>query len=211
MSWLRKFRVVGLALLLAFGVSCSTTDNTPTDDPVSQPVLQPSQSLGTVLGGVVGDVGNVVDGTVGNVVDGTVGVVGGVVDATLELTGLLSCEEQKYDVTEKTVGPSGGLIKVGKHVLKIPEGALSHKVRIKAEQMPGSTNSVRFSPQGLRFEKPAALTIDYKNCENIEVPKTIVYTTEDLDILEVLESFDLLKKRSITAPIDHFSRYAVAY
>ena len=37
------------------------------------------------------------------------------------------------------------------------------------------------------------------------------YTTEQLKILEVLRSLDELKKRLVTAPIDHFSRYAVAY
>jgi hypothetical protein len=38
-----------------------------------------------------------------------------------------------------------------------------------------------------------------------------VYTDENLKILEVLRSLDLFGKRTVTAPIDHFSRYAVAY
>jgi hypothetical protein len=43
------------------------------------------------------------------------------------------------------------------------------------------------------------------------LPKSIVYTTENLKILEVFRSLDLFGKRQVTAPIDHFSRYAVAY
>jgi hypothetical protein len=41
--------------------------------------------------------------------------------------------------------------------------------------------------------------------------KKIVYTDEKLNILEVLRSLDLFGAKTVTAPIDHFSRYAVAY
>ncbi|MDQ3222207.1 MAG: hypothetical protein M3Q75_01840, partial [Gemmatimonadota bacterium] len=67
------------------------------------------------------------------------------------------------------------------------------------------------SPEGLQFKKPATLALSYENCQNTEVPKAVVYTTEKLDILEVLQSLDLLRAETIAAPIDHFSRYAVAY
>jgi hypothetical protein len=77
--------------------------------------------------------------------------------------------------------------------------------------MSGGTNSLRFSPEGLRFQKPAALTMSYQNCLVVLIPKRIVYTDENLKILEVLKSLDLFNKRTVTAPIDHFSRYAVAY
>ena len=77
--------------------------------------------------------------------------------------------------------------------------------------MPGRTNSLRFSPEGLRFEKSADLTMSYENCLVVVLKKSIVYTDENLKILEVLRSLDLFGKRTVTAPIDHFSRYAVAY
>jgi len=42
--------------------------------------------------------------------------------------------------------------------------------------------------------------------------KKIVYTDEKLKILEVLEaSLDLFRKKQVEAPIDHFSRYALAF
>ena len=84
-------------------------------------------------------------------------------------------------------------------------------MRIKAEQIPGSTNSVRFSPEGLEFATPATLVLNYQNCQNVDVPKSIVYTSEQLEVLEILKSLDVLRARTIAAPIDHFSRYAVAY
>jgi hypothetical protein len=210
MKWSQRFFTLGLALALTAGVSCTTGDG-PTGVSSTQPVEQFSaqqiEQPSHLLGGVLNGVGGIVGGTVGGVVD----LAGGVVGGLLEITGLLSCEEQKYDVTYQTVGPRGGSIKVGKHSLTIPKGALRYNVRIKAEQMPGSTNSVRFSPEGLEFEKPATLTLDYKNCEDVGTPKAVVYTTEEFKILEVLQSLDLFKRRTVTAPIDHFSRYAIAW
>ena len=202
MRWTQRFFALGLALALSAGVSCTTGDG-PTGISEPQPIEQPSYLLGGVLGGV--------GGVVGSTLNGVVDLAGGVIGALLEITGLLTCQEQPYDVTYKTIGPKGGTIEVGKHSLAIPKGALRKNVRIKAEQMRGPTNSVRLSPEGLKFQRPAALTLNYRNCENVEVPKAVVYTTEKFEILEVLRSWDLLKKKTVTAPIDHFSRYAVAF
>jgi hypothetical protein len=126
-------------------------------------------------------------------------------------TNLLSCSPQRYVTTSRVVGPGGDKIKVGSHVLVIPPGALSHDVTIVAEQITGSTNSVRFSPEGLQFALPAALTMSYANCDAIIWPKSVVYTDEQLKILEQLRSVDKAPAKSVTSPIGHFSRYAVAY
>jgi len=200
MKWTRRFFSFGLVLALLAGVSCTAADTSPME-PVAQPVEQPSLLLGDVLGddGLLES-----DGLIGDVLNGAVGTVLGVTD-------LLVCKAQPYDVTRKTIGPDGGRIDVGSHSLVIPRGALSRKTTITAEQIRGRTNSLRFSPEGLRFEKPAALTMSYKNCLVVLVSKHIVYTDEKLNILEVLRSLDLFSKRTVTAPIDHFSRYAVAF
>jgi len=202
MKWTRRFFSFGLVLALLAGVSCTAADG-PTGIPAAQPIEQPSYLVGDLLGGV--------GGVVGGTVDGVVDLAGGVIGGLLQITGLLTCQEQQYAVTSQTVGSQGGTIKIGKHSLVIPKGALRTSVRIKAEQMRGSTNSVRFSPEGLEFQRPATLKLNYQNCENVGTPKAVVYTTEELEILEVLRSLDLLNKQTVTAPIDHFSRYAVAF
>ena len=124
---------------------------------------------------------------------------------------LLACTPQEYLVRSEVVGRKGGEVKVGKHVLRIPAGALSQDVRIVAEQISGSVNSVRFSPEGLKFARPAELTMSYDNCFSTATPKRIVYTTDQLNILEQLRSDDRAQSKTVTSPIEHFSRYAVAY
>ena len=130
------------------------------------------------------------------------------VDATLQL---LTCSSQPYVKTSKEIGRAGGTIVVGDHRLVIPRGALKRTVTITAEQMSGRVNSVRFSPEGLEFEKSATLTMSYSNCVELLAPKQIVYTDEGLSILELLKSRDTSRRETVTAPVDHFSRYAVAW
>jgi hypothetical protein len=236
MKWHRRFRILGLTLALLGGVSCTTTDGALTGVPDAEPIQQPSQLLGDLdliddageildgVGGILGGAGDALDdlggavtesnpttGGTGGLVDGVVSPLGWVVRAAGEITDLLTCSEQKYVAVTQTIGPKGGQIRVGEHLLEIPARALSSKVKITAEQMRGSTNSVRFSPEGLTFERPARLTMSYQNCAIVLLPKTIVYTTEKLEVSEVLRSLDLFKKKTVTAPIYHFSRYAVAY
>jgi hypothetical protein len=223
MKWLRRLFSAGLTLVLLAGVSCTTSDSTLTGVSDVQPAQQPS----LFLDDLVGDLGDIlsdddgqaprqdaadglggVTGGLGNTVGG---VLGGALGAVSDVTDLLTCSEQMYVAVQETIGRQGGRIRVGEHTLDIPEGALDRRVRIKAEQLRGSTNSVRFSPEGLRFERPATLTLSYNNCSVVLLPKSIVYTTEKFKILEVLRSIDLFRKKTVTAPIDHFSRYAVAY
>jgi hypothetical protein len=124
---------------------------------------------------------------------------------------LLTCSAQPYAVRTQTVGSAGGTIVVGSHRLVIPAGALAGPVQIKAEQMSGKVNSVRFSPDGLKFAKSATLTLSYSNCSPLTLIKRVVYTNELLGILELLPSIDDLRNRTVSAPIRHFSRYAVAW
>jgi hypothetical protein len=129
----------------------------------------------------------------------------------LEDLHLLSCSQQPYAVKTQTVGSAGGTIVVGTHRLVIPAGALGSSVKITAEQMSGRVNSVRFSPDGLKFAKPAVLTLSYGNCSSLLILKRVVYTNELLSILELLPSIDDLRTRTVSASIRHFSRYAVAW
>jgi hypothetical protein len=127
------------------------------------------------------------------------------------LSVLLLCEPQEYVAAKKRIGPEGGSLRFGRHRLEIPRGALASKVTITAEQVTGDVNSVRLSPEGLRFAKPAKLTMEYKNCADTRLAKRVAYTDELLRILELPSSEDYPKYEYVTGEIDHFSRYAVAY
>jgi hypothetical protein len=180
----RRFVALGLFAALTLGAGCTSSEG-----PVGPSSAAPAQAPELLLGGLV-------DGTLSKV---------------LSITDLLTCSPLPYATTTRTIGRDGGVVTVGQYSLKIPAGALKTNVQIRAEQMSGKVNSVRFSPEGLKFASPATLTMGYKNCSLVLLPKRIVYTSELLKVLDILRSQDLLGPKTVTAPIDHFSRYAVAY
>jgi hypothetical protein len=173
-----------LAVVLAAGVSCTSDNALGPSEPSSTQMATGDQQSSRLLGGVL---------------DG------------LKNLSLLSCSSQPYVVVTKVVGPAGGTIVVGTHKLVIPVGALSTNYTIRAEQVSGRVNSVRFAPEGLRFAKPAKLTLSYSNCSPPLLLKRVVYTDELLRVLELIPSIDNLQTRTVTGDIRHFSRYAVAW
>lgn len=131
----------------------------------------------------------------------------------LPQVSLLRCSPLPYDSVTQTIGPEGGTLFVGPHRLSIPAGALPTPVTITAVAPSDTVNQVRFFPEGLTFASPAALTMSYANCGPLNplVPRQIAYTTDALDILELLPSFDALWAQRVTGRLQHFSTYAIAW
>ncbi|HTS89285.1 MAG TPA: hypothetical protein VMG41_12410 [Gemmatimonadales bacterium] len=129
------------------------------------------------------------------------------------LKGLLSCSPQPYASTQQWVGREGGTLHIGPHTLVIPPGALAAPVLIQGEAPSDTVVSVRFEPEGLKFLRPASLTLDYSSCPlgRLNILKHVAYTTNQLVILQLLFSQDNLLTMKVTAPLQHFSRYAVAW
>lgn len=206
-TFLRSAVLAGVALA---SVSCATDSPLgPTSEQVAVPATDSAVDplLGQLLGGTL------------RLADTTLGTTIGLVDHTLttatstldDLVHLLTCSALPQARATKTIGPRGGTIWFGSNRLEIPRGALRSNVRITAEQVSGPVNSVRFSPEGLHFAQSATLTMSYDNCRNVRAPKQIVYTDESLNVLEILKSRDQHRGESVSAPLDHFSRYAIAW
>ena len=88
MHRLRSLIALGVGLTLALAaISCGSGD-LPTADPSTQSVVSANSNL--------------------ELLNPTTGLLG---------TGLLACRIEPYAVTKKTIGPAGGQIQVGRHVL----------------------------------------------------------------------------------------------
>ncbi len=185
-GWPRRMTALFLAAVLAAGVSCTSDDSLGPSAPAGPSTM-------TAMEGQQSDL-----------------LIGGFLN-TLQNLHLLSCSPQAYATRTQVVGVNGGTIYVGTHKLVIPAGALSRNYTVRAEQVTSGVNSVRFSPQGLTFAKPAKLTLSYSNCSPLLVLKRVVYTNELLRILELIPSLDDLSTKTVTGDIRHFSRYAVAW
>ena len=182
-GWPRRMTAFVLAVVLAAGVSCTSDDALGPSEPSSPTQMASSDEQSLLLSGVLNGVSNF---------------------------SFLSCSAQPYVVVTKVVGPAGGAMVVGSHKLVIPAGALTRNHTIRAEQVTGRVNSVRFAPEGLKFEGSARLTLSYANCSPLLL-KRVVYTDELLRVLELIPSIDDLRTKAVTGDIRHFSRYAVAW
>jgi hypothetical protein len=125
---------------------------------------------------------------------------------------LLRCEPRQYEGDAAIIGPAGGTLHIGEHELVIPRGALTEETVISGEARTSSLIDVEFEPEGLQFQRPAKLTLSYKNCE---VPSRLdlllAYLGVGNKILEFPASEDYRSYSEVTGEINHFSRYAVAY
>jgi len=129
------------------------------------------------------------------------------------LGGLVACRMSTPASASETIGPDGGTIEVGPHVLRILPGALTSDVTITATVPADTVVRVDLQPEGLQFERPVYLTLSYADCGLVRsfLPKRIAFTTVDLDIISYLLSFDNLFAQRVTGRLEHFSTYAVAW
>jgi hypothetical protein len=114
------------------------------------------------------------------------------------------------------IGPNGGTVRAGRHMLKIPAGALRRSMIITMDAPSDSLNYVVFGPEGLTFD-PAnlpTLVMSYGNCpmkQRAELGLEIVYTddamTTVLDTTELVTSDTL--NHNVGARLKHFSKYVL--
>lgn len=163
-----------------------------------RPNLSLLGGIGSTLGTLTGTVGTLTGDLTGNLTD-------------LLNSPLLICSPLDYAYDVRVIGPAGGTLKIGPHRLVIPAGALD-RYTVVSGQIPllSLTPSVKLEPHGLRFERAAQLTLSYEHCLlDLGRSRSVVYTDDDLNILEWPKSTDSRTKR-VTGFIWHFSRYAVA-
>ena len=126
---------------------------------------------------------------------------------------VLHCTPRAAAGGSAIIGPGGGTVHIGFHRLTIPEGALAKRVLIQGTSPSDTVASVHLSPAGLRFATghPATLRLDYSNCTHLPVARHIVYTTDDLQVLEAEPSKDWDSYSVVDGLVSHFSRYAIAW
>ena len=183
----RRFASVFALAFAAVLVTSCADDHAPPTAPVA-PVEPDPALIGDLLGGVTDVVGGVADGL-----------------------GLVSCNVRNTHTASAEIGPLGGVLRVGPHVLAVPPGALKEKVRITGVAPEGKHVQIKFEPAGLEFERNTLLTMSYAECSLLSPTRLkVVYVNDNLEILEVLPTLVSVWTRSAKAPVDHFSRYMLA-
>ena len=144
--------------------------------------------------------------------------------ASSKKSGLIPCS-QSYDSVTKLIGPAGGSLSVGAHILYVDALALSNTVSITAVAPVGTVRWVRFQPEGLLFQTNpndgwgAILYTSYKDC-GVPTGDTlrIAQVSDSLSVLGYLQTVAKSKKNPwsqgtqfVVGLLPHFSNYAVAW
>ena len=123
------------------------------------------------------------------------------------------CRPQPEASSAGWIGPKGGILKAGRHVLKVPPGSLSTTVWITMEAPSSSINRVMFGPSGLIFNSsaPAHLIMSYANCAvQPGSQQQIVHVNDRLQILEAAPSETDPSTLTVDGKLLHFSDYALS-
>ncbi|HEX5972814.1 MAG TPA: hypothetical protein VFY85_12865 [Gemmatimonadaceae bacterium] len=124
----------------------------------------------------------------------------------------VSCGARRMIQASGTFGPAGGILTFGNSSLVIPGGALRDTVTISATQLDDGSSTVRFEPHGLHFYKPAGLVLDGTGCAlPADEAPSIVYLGDAGEVLETIPAYYDPHWRTVAAPIEHFSGYAIAF
>ena len=124
---------------------------------------------------------------------------------------IIRCD-QPYGATSGWIGPKGGRLKAGGHILIVPVGALSAPTFITMETPSGNIGHVVFGPEGLSFNKnyPAHLVMSYQNClVASDATQQVAYTSQTLRILETQPSISDPATLTVDATLTHFSDYVI--
>jgi hypothetical protein len=130
----------------------------------------------------------------------------------LTVSGLVRCTPRAALEDSALLGPSGGVLRVGRNMLLVPGGALATPTMIRAVVPSDTVASIRLYPSGLRFQKAVLLKLSYFNCDTLGLTtRRLVYTNDALDVLEVHFANDRADRAFVRGHIRHFSRYAVGW
>lgn len=122
----------------------------------------------------------------------------------------------------RLIGPEGGLIRLGGHLLEVPAGAVDRPALFSMLVLPTGYVEVELlalAPLLSRvldigsdgFEEPVSLTLSYARATNVRDPDDLfVLRLNPFGRHEPLPSRVDKRRRTVTAELEHFSRYCLA-
>jgi hypothetical protein len=122
---------------------------------------------------------------------------------------LVACEQRIAAADSAVIGPSGGTLRVGNNDLVVPPGALTQSILLRGEVPADTVASIRLSPEGLVFRRPAGLVLDAAGCSDPGGAAKVLYLDDAGNVLEEIDAYYDPSWKRVAAPINHFSRYAL--
>jgi hypothetical protein len=134
----------------------------------------------------------------------------------LSAPALIVCPNLQRSSATRTVGPLGGTLAVGGHIVRFPAGAVPEPTEFTLTVAASDYVEIEVTANGqdhYRFQLPVTLTINYARCAHGSFDLTrlqIFYIDGDSKaIREKKGGLDDKLARQVTTTTDHFSSYAI--
>jgi hypothetical protein len=113
------------------------------------------------------------------------------------------------------IGPLGGIISLGLHTLIVPPGAVDEEITFTLKNASPVALALDCGPSPFHFNVPLTLIMSFRGTQYQSVGSIVDATVNDLRIYYMTPDGDLEPQRcvvdpltnTVTAEIDHFSRY----
>jgi hypothetical protein len=133
------------------------------------------------------------------------------------LGGLLRLVGQVLTLVVKIIGLDGGLLTLGSHSLLVPAGAVTEPTTFSMELLKSQyvmvdlTAMRRGEDVGEKgFDKPVTVTLSYEGLRISDPSKLFILRINENGQHEKLPSVVDSRKKTVSAELDHFSKYAMA-
>lgn len=124
----------------------------------------------------------------------------------------VACSRRTAQSGHAVIGPEGGTLVIGRNRLIIPAGALGERVQLSGYVAADTIELVHLAPHGLRFLRPVRLLLDASGCGLSDHPEVgVAYVDNAGSILEWIDATYDPHARVVSAPIEHFSGYLLAF
>ena len=200
-GWLNRATMLSLALAL-FVSGC---DHAPTEPEITTPEQTQTEQVEAPVVSAGADY-HLVRAEAGGG-DSSQGLLGGL----LRLVGKV------LELVVKVIGLDGGLLSLGSHSLLVPAGAVTEPTTFSMELLPSdyvmvdltaTRRGVDVGEKG--FEKPVTITLSYDQLNVRDPSKLFILRLNENGQHEKLPSVVDTQKRTVSAELDHFSKYAMA-
>lgn len=133
------------------------------------------------------------------------------------LGGLLRLVGKVLELVVKVIGLEGGLLNLGNHALLVPAGAVKEPTTFSMEllkseyvmvDLTAKRRGVDVGEQG--FEKPVTITLSYDKLNVRDPSKLFILRYNENGQHEKLPSVVNTRAKTVSAQLDHFSKYAMA-
>jgi hypothetical protein len=193
-GWLNRTMMLALASVL-FVSGC---DHSPIEPEANVPEQTAQEEVMVVANGDYTLIENPIQAN--GLLGGLLRLVGGVLDLVLDVIGL-----------------DGGILRLDRHELVVPPGAvelptLFQMELVKSRQIMVDLTATRRGRDvgSAGFEKPVTLTLSYEGLNVSDPTKLFILRVMPDGRHERLPSVVDLQKKTVSAELDHFSRYAMA-